>query len=103
MQETGGTALTPIGENGKNMLLYKIVSRLNKELQLFQGSESQHGFIERLGELMTERKRYGIDAEALRAFGDHAAPVRGVRCSGGSSAICSSFRTGSSKSLPAYT
>ena len=71
MQETGGTALTPIGENGKNMLLYKIVSRLNKELQLFQGSESQHGFIERLGELMTEWKRYGIDAEALRAFGDH--------------------------------
>ncbi|NBD22870.1 helicase-exonuclease AddAB subunit AddB [Paenibacillus glycinis] len=71
MQETGGTALTPISENGKNMLLYKIVSRLNKELQLFQGSESQHGFIERLGELMTEWKRYGIDAEALRAFGEH--------------------------------
>ncbi|MBO7746474.1 helicase-exonuclease AddAB subunit AddB [Paenibacillus sp. MWE-103] len=70
MQETGGTALTPIGEDGKNMLLYKIVSRLKGELQLFEGSESQHGFIERLGELMTEWKRYGIDAEALRAFGD---------------------------------
>lgn len=71
MQETGGTALTPISENGKNMLLYKIVSRLNGELQLFQGSESQHGFIERLGELMTEWKRYGIDAEALQGFGEH--------------------------------
>ncbi|QHW34942.1 helicase-exonuclease AddAB subunit AddB [Paenibacillus rhizovicinus] len=71
MQETGGTALTPISENGKNMLLYKIVSRLNSELQLFQGSESQHGFIERLGELMTEWKRYGIDTEALQGFGDN--------------------------------
>ncbi|WP_219836293.1 helicase-exonuclease AddAB subunit AddB [Paenibacillus sp. R14(2021)] len=68
MQETGGTALTPISENGKNMLLYKIVHRLNTQLQLFQGSENQHGFIERLGELMTEWKRYGIDAEMLRDF-----------------------------------
>lgn len=74
MQETGGTALTPIGEDGKNMLLYKIVSGLNKQLQLFQGSESQHGFIERLGELMKEWKRYGIDAEALQDFGEHRLP-----------------------------
>ncbi|MBM7565634.1 helicase-exonuclease AddAB subunit AddB [Paenibacillus sacheonensis] len=77
MQETGGTALTPISENGKNMLLYKIVSRLNAQLQLFQGSESQHGFIERLGELMTEWKRYGIDAEALQGFGEHHLPSSG--------------------------
>ncbi|MFC5651758.1 helicase-exonuclease AddAB subunit AddB [Paenibacillus solisilvae] len=68
MQETGGTALIPISENGKNMLLYKIVHRLDNQLQLFQGSDSQHGFIERLGELMTEWKRYGIDSEKLQQF-----------------------------------
>lgn len=66
MQETGGTALVPITEDGKNMLLYKIVHRLNERLQLYQGSESQHGFIERLGELLTEWKRYGISADDVR-------------------------------------
>ncbi|GGG10768.1 helicase-exonuclease AddAB subunit AddB [Paenibacillus abyssi] len=66
MQETGGTALIPIHENGKNMLLYKIVQRIGAELQLFQGATEQQGFIERLGELLTEWKRYGIDALALQ-------------------------------------
>ncbi|QYR20149.1 helicase-exonuclease AddAB subunit AddB [Paenibacillus sp. sptzw28] len=70
MQETGGTALVPISENGKNMLLYKIVHRLGDRLQLFQGSESQPGFIERLGELMTEWKRYGIGMDDIVSFND---------------------------------
>ncbi|MGG4036494.1 helicase-exonuclease AddAB subunit AddB [Paenibacillus cisolokensis] len=65
MQETGGTALVPIGENGRNMLLYKIVHRLESELELFRHGADQPGFIERLGDLLTEWKRYGIDAAAL--------------------------------------
>ncbi|XEC96807.1 helicase-exonuclease AddAB subunit AddB [Paenibacillus tarimensis] len=78
MQETGGTALIPIHENGKNMLLYKIVQRIGSQLKLFQGAAEQHGFIERLGELLTEWKRYGIDAPVLHDHlntymsGDHA-------------------------------
>jgi len=68
MQETGGTALIPIGENGKNMMLYKIVNRLGEQLQLFQGGESQHGFIDRLGQLMTEWKRYSIDSAAIEQY-----------------------------------
>ncbi|MFD0715075.1 helicase-exonuclease AddAB subunit AddB [Paenibacillus sp. GCM10027626] len=70
MQETGGTALVPIGENGKNMMLYKIVNRLGDELQLFQGGETQHGFIDRLGQLMTEWKRYGIDSERVKRYAE---------------------------------
>lgn len=61
MQETGGTALIPISENGKNMLLYKIVHRLKNELHIYRGGEEKHGFIERLGDLLTEWKRYGIE------------------------------------------
>ncbi|WP_274651926.1 helicase-exonuclease AddAB subunit AddB [Paenibacillus humicola] len=68
MQETGGTALVPIGENGKMMLLHKIVHRLDVQLQLFGGGEAQRGFIERLGELMTEWKRYGIDSAQVEQF-----------------------------------
>ncbi|WP_308638843.1 helicase-exonuclease AddAB subunit AddB [Paenibacillus silvisoli] len=77
MQETGGTALIPISENGKNMLLYKIVHRLEEQLQLFKGSESQHGFIERLGELMTEWKRYGIGTEELASYTESRMPKQG--------------------------
>ncbi|GGG56187.1 ATP-dependent helicase/deoxyribonuclease subunit B [Paenibacillus radicis (ex Gao et al. 2016)] len=65
MQETGGTALVPIGDTGKHMLLYKIVHRLGNELELFQSGAGQPGFIERLGELLTEWKRYGIDADSV--------------------------------------
>ncbi|MUT66664.1 helicase-exonuclease AddAB subunit AddB [Paenibacillus sp. NEAU-GSW1] len=67
MQETGGTALVPIGDNGKHMLLYKIVHRFGKQLELFQSGAEQPGFIERLGELLTEWKRYGIGPEQLDA------------------------------------
>lgn len=65
MQETGGTALIPIGDTGKHMLLYKIVHRLGQQLELFQSGAEQPGFIDRLAELITEWKRYGIDAELL--------------------------------------
>ncbi|WP_028610364.1 helicase-exonuclease AddAB subunit AddB [Paenibacillus harenae] len=67
MQETGGTALVPIGDTGKHMLLYKIVHRLGKQLGLFQNGAGQPGFIDRLAELLTEWKRYGIGAEILQA------------------------------------
>lgn len=66
MQETGGTALVPIGDTGKHMLLYKIVHRLGQQLELFQSGAEQPGFIDRLAELLTEWKRYGIDAGLLQ-------------------------------------
>lgn len=65
MQETGGTALIPIGDTGKSMLLYKIVHRLSSNLELFQRGAEQAGFIERLSELLTEWKRYGIGSDEM--------------------------------------
>jgi len=70
MQETGGTALVPIGDTGKHMLLYKIVSRLGAQLELFQSGAGRQGFIDKLAELLTEWKRYGIDAELLKNKAD---------------------------------
>ncbi|MDQ6421125.1 helicase-exonuclease AddAB subunit AddB [Paenibacillus sp. LHD-117] len=66
MQETGGTSLVPIGDTGKHMLLYKIVHREATRLQLFKGGAEQPGFIDRLAELLTEWKRYGVDASSLQ-------------------------------------
>ncbi|MCU6707664.1 helicase-exonuclease AddAB subunit AddB [Paenibacillus sp. J5C_2022] len=65
MQETGGTSLVPINDTGKHMLLYKLVHRMAPELQLFAGGAEQPGFIERLTELLTEWKRYGLQEEQL--------------------------------------
>ncbi|WP_128656820.1 helicase-exonuclease AddAB subunit AddB, partial [Paenibacillus sp. 598K] len=77
MQETGGTALVPITEDGKHMLLYKILHRVGPQLQLYQGAGEQQGFIERLGELLTEWKRYAIEPQAIEAYaaGGVASPL----------------------------
>ncbi|MGZ9585005.1 helicase-exonuclease AddAB subunit AddB [Paenibacillus marinisediminis] len=62
MQETGGTALTPITEEGKKMLLYKILQRRKPDLPLFAGAADQFGFIDKLNSLFDEMKRYRIQA-----------------------------------------
>ncbi|GAB6929555.1 helicase-exonuclease AddAB subunit AddB [Paenibacillus sp. JCM 10914] len=62
MQETGGAAKVAISEEGKRMLLYKILRRRKEELQLFGASGEQLGFVGKLSELYTEMKRYCIDA-----------------------------------------
>ncbi|MFD0586728.1 helicase-exonuclease AddAB subunit AddB [Paenibacillus sp. GCM10027627] len=76
MQETGGTAMVPIGETGKHMLLYKIVHRLSSKLELYQNGAEQPGFIERLAELLTEWKRYGMDSSRMKEL---AADAEGDR------------------------
>lgn len=78
MQETGGTALVPIGDTGKSMLLYKIVNKLSSELELFRSGAEQDGFIERLSELLTEWKRYGISADDMKRFSAEG----GIRATG---------------------
>ncbi|OKP91165.1 helicase-exonuclease AddAB subunit AddB [Paenibacillus helianthi] len=56
-QETGGSASLPISEEGKKMLIYKIISRRKEELKLFGQSSDRPGFVERLSQLHTELKR----------------------------------------------
>lgn len=65
MQETGGAARVAISEEGKRMLLYRILRRRKEELQLFGPSGEQLGFVGKLSELYTEMKRYCIDAACV--------------------------------------
>ncbi|MDO7905469.1 helicase-exonuclease AddAB subunit AddB [Paenibacillus sp. JX-17] len=65
MQETGGAALTPISEEGKKMLLYRIIRRRKEELKLFGDSGDQLGFVGRLNDLYTEFKRYCVEPMQL--------------------------------------
>jgi ATP-dependent helicase/nuclease subunit B len=65
MQETGGAARIHIDESGKSMLLYRLLRKCKDELRLFRNLADQPGFIDRLNELFTEFRRYGIDAATL--------------------------------------
>lgn len=65
MQETGGASRVAISDEGKKMLLYKIIQRRKDELKLFGASGEQLGFVGRLGDVYTEMKRYCIDSSAI--------------------------------------
>ncbi|MDH2332313.1 helicase-exonuclease AddAB subunit AddB [Paenibacillus polymyxa] len=84
MQETGGSALVPVTEEGKKMLLYKIIRRRKDELSLFKDSGDQLGFVDRLNTLFTELKQYGNDTrsvpeqlERMNAAGESTPILRG--------------------------
>lgn len=66
MQETGGSAVVPIHDNGKAMLLHKILEARRDGLKLFRGGATENGLIARLNELFTEMKRYGVDGGKLQ-------------------------------------
>ena len=56
-QETGGNPNIPISDEGKKMLIYKIIARRKEELKLFGASSDRPGFVDRLNRLHTEMKR----------------------------------------------
>lgn len=65
MQETGGMALTPINEEGKKMMLYKILQRRKSDLPVFAGVAEQFGFIKKLNDLFEEMKRYRVESDEV--------------------------------------
>ncbi|AWB45415.1 helicase-exonuclease AddAB subunit AddB [Paenibacillus sp. CAA11] len=75
MQETGGSALIPISEEGKKMLLYKILRRLQSELKMYGNSGSQMGLVDKLNSLFTEAKKYGADPQG---FQEHLGLLEGL-------------------------
>lgn len=70
MQETGGTAGTPIDDLGKRMLLHKLLHQHNDRLRLFRGAHEKMGFVEGLHSLFTELARYKAGPSELAAFAE---------------------------------
>src|SRR5690554_6016752 len=58
MQETGGAARIHIADNGRKMLLHKIVHKAKGKLKVFHNSADQPGFIDRLSDMLIEFRRY---------------------------------------------
>ncbi|TJY43437.1 helicase-exonuclease AddAB subunit AddB [Cohnella pontilimi] len=75
MQETGGLAVIPIHDNGKAMLLHKVLEARREQLRLFRGGPSETGLISRVNELLTEWKRYGITGSRVAEVSERTAAV----------------------------
>jgi ATP-dependent helicase/nuclease subunit B len=65
MQETGGSAVVPIHDNGKAMLLHKVLEARRESLRIFRGGKAESGLITRINDLLTEMKRYGVGSAQL--------------------------------------
>lgn len=78
MQETGGSALVPVGAEGKKMLLYKIIQRRKEELKIFSASGGQMGFAGHLNNLFAELKRYGAPERAIKEELEQAEQLPGA-------------------------
>ncbi|WDF52228.1 helicase-exonuclease AddAB subunit AddB [Paenibacillus sp. KACC 21273] len=70
LQDVGGSAKTPIGEEGKKMLLYRLIQRHQSQLRMFGTSSDQFGFIGKLSELYNEFKRHTITLEQLTEYSE---------------------------------
>lgn len=68
MQETGGTAGTPIDDLGKKMLLHKLLHKYNKELRLFRQAYDKTGFVDQLHSLVGEWKRHNLTPADLEGY-----------------------------------
>jgi ATP-dependent helicase/nuclease subunit B len=67
MQETGGSARVHIADNGRKMLLHKIVHRVKNQLKLFHSTADQPGFIDRLADMLVEFRRYRINSPSIES------------------------------------
>ena len=65
MQETGGAARVHIAENGKRMLLHKLLLHRKNELSAFRRMAGEPGFVDRLNGMLVELKRYRIEPGQL--------------------------------------
>jgi ATP-dependent helicase/nuclease subunit B len=66
LDQVGGKIRTVLTEQGKNMVLRKIIDESGRELTIYQAASSQPGFTIRLSEILAELKGQGIKPENLR-------------------------------------
>lgn len=71
MQDTGGTAGTPIDDLGKKMLLHKLLHKYNGELRLFRQAYDKTGFVDQLHRLVGEWKRHNLTPDDLEGHYRH--------------------------------
>ncbi len=67
-RELGKTGNKILEQNGKSMLLKKILLSLEKELEYFAKTANKHGFVLKLSEMISEFYRFNISVEKLEEY-----------------------------------
>lgn len=70
LHEAGGRTRSTINEQGKNMVLGKIIDQLGPELKVFKGAFQQSGFIDIVSESLRDFKSNDLDTETLQELVD---------------------------------
>ncbi len=66
LNETGGNRRTLINEQGKIMILRKIIDENRRDLTIFHKASQQEGFLSKLSRLLSDFKQQDIPPSALR-------------------------------------
>lgn len=67
LNEVGGRTRLLINEQGKNMVLKKVIDEHVKELGIYQKAVKQEGFVEQMAQLLSEFKQHDLDPLGLKA------------------------------------
>jgi ATP-dependent helicase/nuclease subunit B len=65
--EVGGLTRTLLNEQGKNMVLRKMIDEVARNLTIYKKAASQEGFVHQLSVLLSELKQQGILPAELQA------------------------------------
>ncbi|NMA66198.1 MAG: helicase-exonuclease AddAB subunit AddB, partial [Clostridiaceae bacterium] len=63
--EIGGITYPHIHPAGKSMIIYRILDKLKKEINIFSKSCDKEGFVNNVSSLISEFKRYNVDPKEL--------------------------------------
>lgn len=66
LNEAGGAARSLLNEQGKNMVLRKIIDENSSQLQVYRKAAYQEGFVRQLSELLAEWKQYDLTPSDLK-------------------------------------
>ncbi len=61
--EAGGITRTTINEQGKNMVLKKLLDEAAGKLTIYKNASKQDGFVSNFGDLISQLKQYTVDPE----------------------------------------
>lgn len=67
LNETGGKNKVLINEQGRNMVIKKVINSVAGDLKVYQKASRQQGFIDEIAGLLASFKQYDIEPEALSA------------------------------------
>lgn len=64
--EVGGLTKTHINEQGKHMILRRLLDDLREQLTVYKSVSKQNGFVDKINDLITDLKKHDITPEQMR-------------------------------------